>query len=134
MHLMNTLQRSEIAVLIFGWLTGIFFLFYSEGIFDSSHQWTLSDVDFSLFALVFAVPYALAGLFCWQLRRFGVPFFVGSVILVVVSTWAYYSTYFPRPEPDAGWVFLIVAAIQTFLVCAFSGIIFIVKKLLKSQQ
>ena len=127
-------MRSEMVVLFLGWLSSLFFFFYSEGIFNLSHQWSSYDFGFLVYAALFAVPYVLAGLSCWLLRRFSLLFFVGSVTLVVVSTWAYYSAYFPRPDPDAGWVILMVPAVQIFLVCIFSSVIFILGRLAKSSQ
>jgi len=125
---MNNLLRAEMVVLFLGWLSSLLFLFYSEGIFDLSHQWSSSDIDFLVLALVFAVPYALAGLFCWQFKRFSVLFLIGSVVMIIASTGAYCSAYFPQPYPGAEWMFFLVPAGQFFSVCVFSAIVFILER------
>jgi hypothetical protein len=126
---MNGLLRLEAAVLLTGWLLGFAFVLYSEGVFDLSHQWSWMDVGFFVLAVLLAAPYVLAGWFCWLLKRFVGLFLMMSVVIVVGSFFAYRSVYFPQPQDDAGWIFMIVPAIQTAIVSVFSGVVFLLGKL-----
>jgi hypothetical protein len=131
---MKSMLRVEAAVLFLGWLSGLFFLFYSGGIFDGAHQWSTYDMMFIYYAFMLAVPFVLAAAFCWLLKRFAPLFVIGSIEMVIASCCAYYAAYFPQPQPDAGWMFLMVPGIQTFLVCVFSGFIFILGKFIKPPR
>jgi hypothetical protein len=125
------LLRVEAAVLLAGWLSSIGFLLCAGGVFSGSYHWSAQDFALIYIVLILAVPYALMALFCWLLRRFLALFVIASVTMVFAATYGYYGEV-SAPDPDGGWVFMMIPALQTFFVCACSGMIFILGKLFKS--
>jgi hypothetical protein len=123
---MSRFCLAEIATLIIGWVSGLLFLAYSQGIFYSARPEHLLDPEFERFAEVLAFPYVLTFLFCWLSRRFVREFLMLSLLLTIGSTCVYYGFFVTRRPPDGGWIFLAVPLAQTMIAVAFSLVIFLI--------
>ena len=125
---MKKLFWFEIGILSLGWLSSIFFMLYAQGIFDSTHQWDISDIFIGIPAVLFAMPNLLILWLCKNFERFFTLIFLSSLFMVGISINAFYSVYFPNPAPAGGWIFIMVFVGQLIIAIVLLLIILILRK------